>query len=358
MTRARSSLVSLADTPYYHVVGRCVRRAFLCGFDKLTNQDFSHRKVWVLERLRQLSSVFCIDICAYAVMSNHYHLVLHVNREAATALTDTEVIARWQRLFSLPVIVSRYRQFLDERLSVSDAEVAVAKDLIATWRSRLMDLSWYMRCLNEHIARQANEEDGCKGRFWEGRFKSQAILDEVGLLACMVYVDLNPIRAGIAPTPELSDATSVQQRIKELNCANEPGDRPIESHLTWKEKIVEPARQRDGITLPLMQFSGGITQESKYSVPYPFIEYLQLVDWTGRCLRDDKRGFIASDQPSILARLGIAPEKFVRDIRYRRARYGARIGLRTRLQQLRESLSLRHYRGWGVEQARPTLASR
>lgn len=351
MTRARSSLVSLADTPYYHVVGRCVRRAFLCGFDKLTNHDYSHRKVWVLDRLRQLSTVFCIDICAYAVMSNHYHLVLHVNREAATALTDAEVIERWQRLFSLPVIVSRYRQFLDERLSVSDAEVTVAKDLVATWRSRLMDLSWYMRCLNEHIARQANEEDGCKGRFWEGRFKSQAILDEVGLLACMVYVDLNPIRAGIAPTPELSDATSVQQRIQEITHPNDPGDASVEPRLKRNDKNVEPVCQRNGVSLPLMPFSAGITQENRCAVPYPFIEYLQLVDWTGRCLRDDKRGFIASDQPSILARLGIAPEKFVRDIRYRRARYGTRIGLRTRLQQLRESLSLRHYRGWGVDLA-------
>ncbi|TDQ51328.1 transposase [Permianibacter aggregans] len=108
--------MSVSDTPYYHVVGRCVRRAFLCGFDKLTNQDYSHRKIWVLERLRQLSSVFCIELCAYAVMSNHYHLVVHVNANAAEALADIEVMNRWQRLFSLPVLASRYAQFLEHHL--------------------------------------------------------------------------------------------------------------------------------------------------------------------------------------------------------------------------------------------------
>ncbi|WP_199405245.1 transposase [Corallincola holothuriorum] len=205
MTRPRSELVSPADTPYYHCVCRCVRRAFLCGEDRFTNTDYSHRKQWVLERLALLGEVFTIELCAYAVMSNHYHLVVHLNPKRAESLSDTEVAERWAKLFTWPIMVGRY---LAGKLT-TDAEKQVAIDIIQQWRERLSDISWYMRCLNEHIARKANEEDKCKGRFWEGRFKSQAILDEAGLLACMTYVDLNPLRAGVVDTPEQSVDVSI-----------------------------------------------------------------------------------------------------------------------------------------------------
>jgi len=68
--------------------------------------------------------------------------------------------------------------------------------------------------LNEYISKRANIEDNCTGHFWESRFKSQALLDERALLTCMAYVDLNPIRACMAKTPETSEYTSIQERIK------------------------------------------------------------------------------------------------------------------------------------------------
>src|SRR5215831_8537873 len=209
MGHPRHAQISIRETPYYHCIGRCVRRAWLWGYDQYAGKDYSHRKSWVIDRLSELSQAFGIDVCAYAVMSNHYHLVLYVDVTRVREWSDREVVRRWTQLFQLREIVRRY---LEE--PVSKAEQDAAKDLIETWRARLMDVSWFMRCLNEHLARRANAEDGCTGRFWEGRFKSQALLDECGLLTAMTYVDLNPIRAGIAATPEESEFTSIYERIR------------------------------------------------------------------------------------------------------------------------------------------------
>lgn len=192
MTRARRTLVDLDSTPYYHCISRCVRRAFLCGEDRLTGRSFDHRKQWIVDRLKALAAVFAMDICAYAVMNNHYHVVLYVDRARAEGWTVDEVLDRWYALFSGHMLADRYRA----GESLSAAEWQALTDLVEIWRSRLMDLGWFMRCLNEPIARQANKEDACEGRFWEGRYKSQALLDEQALLSCMSYVDLNPIRAG------------------------------------------------------------------------------------------------------------------------------------------------------------------
>ena len=214
MTYARKTLISLQDTPYYHVVARCVRRAWLWGTDEYAGRDYSHRKAWALERLRLQSEVFAIEICAYAVMSNHYHLVLYVDRLRSKTWSLQEVVARWTQLYSAPPLVTRW-----ERGEGGEAEREQAEKIIERWRSRLSDISWYMKSLNEHLARRANAEDGCSGRFWEGRFRSQALLDEAGLLTAMTYVDLNPIRAGIAATPEVCEFTSIYQRIQALASA-------------------------------------------------------------------------------------------------------------------------------------------
>jgi len=328
MTRARRELVHLETTPYYHCICRCVRRAFLCGRDSYTGKHFGHRRVWVLERLKALEAVYAVEICAYAVMSNHYHLVVRLNQGQARDWSEEEVLKRWGRLFALPVLVSRYRA----GEAGTEAEQVQARAMINQWRERLCDLSWFMRSLNEHLARRANEEDGCKGRFWEGRFKSQALLDEAAVLTCMSYVDLNPVRAGIADSPEESDFTSIQQRIAEyLKPMKTPLDtESLASHL----RLVRMCSPADGNHPNGFSFT---TQD-----------YLELVDWAGRAIREDKRGAIPGELPPILERLNVDAVRFVAHVRRGgRDRHVAALGRVERLREAARQLQRRFFKGLG-----------
>jgi len=178
---------------------------------------------------------------------------------------------------------------------MTPAELQALSDLVEQWRTRLYDLGWFMRCMNEHIARQANTEDACTGRFWEGRYKSQALLDEAAVLACMAYVDLNPIRAEIAGTPEISEFTSLYARIKATESTS------IRAKIK-KSKTTSTQPTPKG----LLPFTGGECMKSPGNLlPYDFLDYLALVDWTGSAVRKDKRGAIPEHLAPILLRLGI-----------------------------------------------------
>jgi REP element-mobilizing transposase RayT len=321
----RKELVHPDTTPYYHCIGRCVRRAFLCGVDPLSGRSYEHRKAWMVERLRTLQGIFAVELCAYAVMSNHYHLVLRASPEQARAWPEAGVLERWSRLFALPALVLAYR---DGR-SGTEAEREAARRRIAQWRERLGDLSWFMRSLNEHMARRANAEDGCTGRFWEGRFKSQALLDDAAVLTCMSYVDLNPVRAGIADTPEDSDFTSVQQRI----AAFAAGGRTAEA---------TPERPR---LVPLGR-SGADPHPN--SLDFTTEDYLELVDWAGRALRADKRGAIPDRLPPILQRLQLDPAQYLEHVsRGGRHRHAAALGHAERIREASQQLGRRFLKGLG-----------
>jgi len=283
MTTARKNLIDPASTPYYHCLARCVRRAFLCGRDKFSGKNYEHRRQWVVDRLKVLSGVFALEICAYAVMSNHYHVVLHINKEQAKSWKTREILHRWTQLFAGPYLVQRY--LAGDVLG--KAELLRVEEYAAEYRSRLADISWFMRCLNEYLARLANKEDNCKGHFWEGRYKSQALLDEAALLTCMAYVDLNPIRAKTATTPETSEHTSIKDRI--------------EAYLGNTGK-----KQKDHLMPLKMQ-----GQNPEQAIPYPLSSYFALVDWSGRIIREGKRGCIDGDVPPILERLGINPNEWL-----------------------------------------------
>ncbi|MBW8185219.1 transposase [Shewanella sp. NR704-98] len=306
MTQARSTQVSLTDTAYYHCISRCVRRAFLCGKDGYSGKSFEHRRLWLVERIHYLSDIFSVDVCAYAVMSNHYHLVLHVDVEQAEAWSHKEVATRWCQMHAgHPLVLS----WLAGE-SGSEAETNAALTLIEVWRDRLMDISWFMRNLNEFIARQANKEDGCKGRFWEGRFKSQALLDEKALLACMAYVDLNPIRAKMVASVEDSEFTSAYERIHNKVCSDESAVNLSDVHLTNNSSL---GLNNAGVksTKALLGFIGNETDAQPKGIAFSLLDYLELLDWTGRVIHPYKRGAITSNRPKLLYQLGFSDQKWL-----------------------------------------------
>ena len=282
MGLARKRQISLSDTRYYHCVSRSVRRAFLCGEDKLTGKSYEHRRGWVEERLLFLAQVFCIDICAFAVMSNHTHVVLYVDDKKAQRLSDKAILLRWHKLFKGSILGHKYLH--GERLDEGQ-RFFLGKE-IKEYRNRLSNISWFMRLLNEGIARQANREDKCTGILWEGRFKSQALLDKAALMACMAYVDLNPIRAKMSKTPDKSKHTSVKKRCEYAKDSKQPKQ--------------------------LARFAGNPRKHMPKGLPFELKSYLELVELTGKCIRTDKRGYIDSNQAPILERLNIKADNWLK----------------------------------------------
>jgi hypothetical protein len=196
-------------------------------------------------------------------MSNHYHLVLKIN--STEDWNEKQVLSYWSELCQPKPICQKFLNGEPQ----SKAELEMVYQQTDIYRKRLMSISWFMKLLNEHIAKQANKEDKVSGSFFESRFKSQALLDERALLTCMAYVDLNPIRAAMATTPETSDYTSIQARIKNKSSF-------------------------------LINFGFGDND-----IDFTLADYCDLVDATGRCLRDDKKGFIDNSLPPVLNRLGL-----------------------------------------------------
>jgi len=375
MALPRSTYVQEGQEGVYHCFSRCVRRAYLYGFDALTGRDFSHRKAWLVDRLRYLAAIFAIEVCAYAILANHYHTLLRTRPDIVAQWSDREVATRWLTLFP------RHHDLTGTPMPPAEKDICALADCperIATLRQRLCSLSWFMGRLNEFIARAANKEDGVKGRFWESRFKCQALLDEASTAACMVYVDLNPIRAGLASTPEDSDFTSIQERIRawknqimasaavptdtaqNMPSGTRPGNPPmpenareisnsVPANISAPSFSLGPARPSDSWLCPIASDAQrrGILQMTAE-------EYFALVDMSGRMMRSDKRGAINEDLLPILLRIGVRPDAWPETVSRFGSNFRLAAGMLSSLRKFADQIGRRWLKG--VASARTAFA--
>jgi hypothetical protein len=256
--------------------------------------------------LEELASIFAFDHLNFSIMGNHFHVLVRNRPDLRDAWTDEEVVQRWWRLFPK-------RRGPDGRADelTQDELLSLANDSewIAERRRRLGHISWFMRCLAENIANRANAEEEISSRFWQGRFKMQRILDEAALLACAMYIDLNPIRARLAETPETSLFTSVYERLQAMTSEVQPEQtappfcKPVHSLETW----LSPVELTTG------ELTTAATRRASHRgyLQVTFEEYLCLLDWTGREIREGKRGNIPAHLAPIFERLRINGDVWV-----------------------------------------------
>jgi hypothetical protein len=293
MTRAE--VFDPAEVAILHVIARVCRRCFLFGNDPITGKNFDHRKLWIENQIKAQAAQFGIDILAFSLMENHIHQVLRSRPDVVQSWDDTEVARRWL------MICPKRKDEKGNALEPSKAEIdriLNKPNEIAKLRTRLSDISWWMRILCQKIGTRANREDKEVGKFFQGRFKAVRLLDEEAVLACSVYVDLNPIRTAIAESIENSRYTSGKLRFdaaKATSDANPDADVFLAPVQIVDSEDLESAKS----------IATGRRCSNKGFLPIGSLDYLQLLDLTARLQRDDKVGFSPSELEPLLERLGI-----------------------------------------------------
>ena len=302
-SRPRRAIVDETQVGYYHVVSRCVRRAMLTGADPQTGRDFSHRKTWILKRILVLAGIFAVDALEMSILDNHLHLMLRNRPDIVALWSDEEVARRWLRLHRqmmhllIPASAKRVREFLKDKQKIREI------------RKRLSSLSWYMAYLKEPISRAANDEDDATGAFWASRFWCELLPDERSRLACSLYVNMNPIRAGIAKKPEDAKFTSVFERIRDRLS----GD----ANLPCSGWLAPIQLEGDG-------YAGAAARRRPSDIGYldlTFEQYLELLDGVIRREAAERAGGASEEYPPILERLGITPPDWETSLRRMNARF-------------------------------------
>ncbi len=292
----RAEVLDPAEINVAHVFSRVCRQCFLLGDDPVSGKNFDHRKVWIEDSLKQFAAQFGVDLLGFAILSNHFHLILRSRPDVVATWSDEEVARRWRML------CPHHRQPDGSPMEPSAAEIrsiAGCPVKMAEIRSRLSNISWWMRLLCQRIAMRANREDEQTGRFWQDRYKATKLVDEASLLACAAYVDLNPIRAAMAQKLETSDHTSVQRRIESAGGQAAPD--ACLSPVTIDEAS-DPIGPHASVTGQRCSDKGFLAMSLEY--------YLELLDWTARQVAPGKRGRTPAGTPSVLSRLGLDRESW------------------------------------------------
>ena len=293
MTIARSLLIDSTITRWYHCLSRCVRRAFLLG------EGPGDRKKWVENRLEELADIFAIAVGGFSVMDNHLHVLLRLDQDIATSWSDEEVVRRWGRLYPP-------RDKSGEALPVPEAWVQWRLEntqWVATIRGRLQNISWFMKCLKEPLSRLVNRQEKVRGAFFEGRFKSVAILDEESLLAVGAYIDLNPMAAGIAGSPELSKYTSIKRRVEHVEAQGQQAGLEAASRGSVAGSQAAAGLEESLWLCPIEDRRRLGSSREGMLEGFSLGSYLVLVDYTGRLFRTGKAA-IPAEVAGIFDRLG------------------------------------------------------
>ena len=303
---SRRKLLGQRRTAVFHCWNRCVRRAFLCGLDPLTGRDLSHRRDWIVDRERQLAGLFAIEVTFHTEMANHLHLVLRSRPDIAERWSREEVARRW-------LTITRLAKCMSDTLPEPSQEKvqALAKDKkrIQKLRRRLSKISWFMGILCENIARRANAEDDCTGRFFESRFKCRECVDEAGTLLCGLYVDLNPIKAGEAPSPETARYTSAYQRIQAQQQCPHAADRAD----GWLAEL----SLRDGSDQDPNKVNGSRTGQRASDMGVLSISwenYHQLLQWGVQEVRTGARSTLPKDLELVLDQLQVRSDTWLETV--------------------------------------------
>ena len=333
MTIARAHLVDPSVSRWYHCITRCVRRAFLLG------EGASDRKVWIERRLHELAEIFAISVGGFSVLDNHLHVLVRLDPDVAANWSDEEVVRRWGRLFPP-------RDKARRPLPVSD-EWVQGHLLNAAWvtraRQRLQSLSWFMKCLKEPLARLANHEDQTRGAFFEGRFKSVAILDEAALLATCAYIDLNPVAAGIAELPETSAHTSFKARVDHVQEQGRTEDLKAAQNGSVPGSAASAGLEEKHWLCPIEDRRRLDSAREGMIEGFSLGNYLLLVDYTARLYREGK-ATLSRAVAEILDRLGSSADQW--DARLKTLSQGSLVGrffasTRQRLRDVAQRLGLK-----------------